>query len=364
MKKLLLITLLFASLFSNAQMLDTSFNTTGFNAISLANFADYPKGIHQQSSGKYIVTSVSGQGSSNYDYYAMRFNENGTLDTSFGNNGQTIAYFGTGYDELLGSALHSDGRIILIGATSFNGTIGYGIVRLTVDGQFDTTFNTTGKLFLPLSGNAYPKSVTINSDDKIIISGRDSNGGMIIRLNEDGSFDSSYDNDGISQILSSEDFNCLAIDASQNIYVSSFIAGSPFSTPPVIGKGIVRKFTSSGTIDNSFGINGKATLDFTINTNPNLYQVALQNDGKILVLGTDNVNSPFTLKQFIARLNSNGTLDTSFNGVGYLYLDNMSGGCNFKIDYETMGALEEQAFRLRFATCVELNVLLQQEDAN
>lgn len=37
---------------------------------------------------------------------------------------------------------------------------------------------------------------------------------------------------------------------------------------------------------------------------------------------------------------------------------------NFKMDYEAMGALEERTFRLKFATCVELNVLLQQEDAN
>ncbi len=324
MKKLLLFTAILFTIITKAQQLDVSFNTTGYNLITLANFADYTKGIHQQASGKYIVTSNSGQGSANYDYYAMRFNDNGTLDTTFGTNGQTIANFGTGYDELLGSTLQPDGKIIMVGGSSFNAVVGFGIVRLTADGQFDTTFNGTGKLHLPLNGNAYAYKVRIDANNKIVVSGSTTTSAIIVRLNTDGSFDTSFDTDGKVEIPNSAAFRDFVIDSQNNIVATYRTQGVFFPTPQVQGKALIAKFDNSGAVVTSFGVNGIVDLGLTGNLNPSADQIKTLSNGQYLILGANDISSPYQSRRFLAKLNIDGTIDNSFGVSGYLYFQNVS----------------------------------------
>lgn len=327
--KITLLLLLLTNIFFG-QALDTSFNISGYNSVSLANFAEFSKGMHQQSNGKYIVTSNAGQGSINYDYYASRFNSDGTLDTSFGTNGTTMVNFGTTYDEFQSSVLQVDDKIILVGSAKIGNDIGFAICRLTTDGQLDNSFNSNGKVFLPLQSNSYAYKVKIDSNNKIVITGQTFDGtnniAVLVRLNPDGSNDATFGTNGIVYASNvSGEFRSFEFDAKNAIIVPFGTASSFATNPPTPQKVWVRKYTNTGLIDTSFGINGNYQFNFVEGQSPVNTAIYKQSNGKLIILGTDVVNyNPYTPRIYLTRLNENGTLDTSFNTIGYKFVDNIT----------------------------------------
>ncbi len=157
------------------------------------------------------------------------------------------------------------------------------VARFNLNGSLDTTFSLG---FYNCNGN-YLK---ILNNDKILHD--ESN--YIKRLNADGSEDSSFTQVNVTQKI----FN-IAPDGS--IYVCD-----RFGTN-------IQKFSSNGVFDNVFYSNMSSTnFNCTVNT------IDVQSDGKILIGGRFNAfnNTTVTAKQLI-RLNANGTLDTTFAGLGF-----------------------------------------------
>ncbi|MEH2115849.1 putative Ig domain-containing protein, partial [Nostoc sp.] len=205
-------------------------------------------------------TSYNG---TNNDFAIVRYNSNGTLDTSFNTTGKVTIDFNSNDDSGNSITVQADGKILVAG-TSYNGTNNdFAIVRYNSNGTLDTSFNTTGKLTTDFNSNDDSgNSITVQADGKILVAGTSYNG-------------TDYD----------------------------------FA--------IVR-YNSNGTLDTSFNTTGKVTTDFDTNDDSS-YSVTVQADGKILVVGTSNngTNNDFA----IVRYNSNGTLDTSFNTTGKVTTD-------------------------------------------
>jgi uncharacterized delta-60 repeat protein len=222
--------------------LDNTFNGTGIATISTnAGATSYEDitGIVVQADGK-IVTNGSITDGSNYDFLALRFNSNGTLDNTFDADGSRIINIGVGNDVGSVIALQPDGKMVLVGSSSNGTNDDFAIVRLNTDGSFDNTFDADGKLTLPIfAGSDIADAVRILPDGKILIGGRATNNNLdrdmaLVRLLSNGSLDNTFDSDGkyTTNIGSSGDF-CRSIiyqPATKNIFIGGYYTSASNST--------------------------------------------------------------------------------------------------------------------------------------
>ncbi len=254
-------------------------------------------------------------------FEVVRYNSNGSLDTTFAGTG--IVKPSLGFAQ--GVALQKDNKIVSAGIINTStGTSFWGVVRLTPEGVLDTSFGgtgivTTGPGLIPGPGQGAPtaQSVQIQPDGKIVVTGTlfDTASGnfffAVARYNTDGSLDSSFGTAGITLLgaggspagllptgfwlLIQPDGKILAIGYSANETYQLF------------------RLTSSGALDSSFGTGGSATplgQGFGIGG-------ALQSDGKIVVTLELFDQTKQTFFFALTRYNSDGTLDTTFgtNGI-------------------------------------------------
>jgi uncharacterized delta-60 repeat protein len=270
-------------------------NDLSFNA-DLINFGDGPNRTVQtttiQSNGKIIIagqfTDYNGVGRSRI----ARLNADGSLDTSFDP--------GMGANStILTTAIEADGNIIIGGLfTQYNGVEINRIARLNADGSLDTSFN-------PGTGaNSTVFSTAIQADGKIIIGGgfTQYNGvgrNRIARLNGDGSLDTSFNlGSGVGNTVETT-----AIQANGKI-----IIGGNFSTYNGVGRNRIARLNPDGSLDTSF--------DPGTGANSTVFSTAIQEDGKIIIGGGFTQYNGVT-KNRITRLNADGGLNTSFNpGTG------------------------------------------------
>ena len=154
--------------------------------------------------------------------------------------------------------------------------------------------------------------MAIQADGKILVAGVGMRNFAVARYNSNGTLDTSFDGDGklTTDFGGSDYVSGMAIQADGKIVVAGG-SNSDFA---------VARYNSNGTLDTSFDGDGKLTTDFRGYDLANT--MAIQADGKILVAGGSD--SDFA----VARYNSNGTLDTSFDGDGKLRI-NFSDGYDF-----------------------------------
>jgi uncharacterized delta-60 repeat protein len=225
-------------------------------------------------------------------FYIGRLNTNGTLDGSF-NPGTAIN------SQIESIAIQADGKVLVGGKfTSINGTNRNRIARLNSDGAFDATFN-------PGTGaNGEVHSVVQLSDGKILVAGyftsiNDTNRNRIARLNADGSLDTTF-NPG-----SGADFYIYrtAVQSDGKILI---VGG--FSTVNGTNCNAIARLNSNGALDTGFNPGA--------NAGSYMLALAVQPDGRVLI-GGEFTSISGTNRTRLARLNSNGTLDASFNpGTG------------------------------------------------
>ena len=155
--------------------LDTAFDTDGKVSTAIGAGTDFVKSVASQSDGKIVVAGYSDNGS-NEDFAVVRYNTDGSLDTSFDTDGKVSTAIGAG--EALSIALQSDGKIVVAG-NSYNGSNDdFAVVRYNTDGSLDTSFDTDGKVTTAIgAGNDYALSMALQSDGKIVVAGVSDNGG-------------------------------------------------------------------------------------------------------------------------------------------------------------------------------------------
>lgn len=203
---------------------------------------------------------------------------------------------GTGANSsVYASAVQSDGKVIIGGQfTSFNGTTINRIARLNTDGTLDNTFDPgTG-----VDNTIY--TISVQSDGKIIIGGdfttvNGTGRNRIARLNSDGSLDVSFTiGSGASGIVYST-----AIQSDGKIVIAGNFSGFNGTT-----RYYIARLNSDGSLDSGF----------TPGTSHNSYiqSIAIQTDGKIITAGNFTLFSGGS-SNYIARLNTDGTADNSFD---------------------------------------------------
>jgi len=320
MKKISLIAILGLSAFvfntASAQQigdLDTSFNTTGKVITDFSAGSEGATGVAIQADGKIVAVGYNAQGTV-YTYAIARYNVNGALDTTFGVTGKIITDFAPGYDFAATVAIQPDGKIVAAGNKATGNTYDNSLVRYNTNGSLDTSFGNGGKVSNSVGfTDAGIVSIKIQPDGKIVAAGiaSDMNFGRdfgVTRYNSDGSLDLTFGTGGkvlIDFALSSDFPYALALQADGKIVV-----GGMTGLNSVNDFGMVRLDTL-GAVDISFGTNGIVVTDFG---KPDEWAtgMVIQPDGKIVMCG--NSGSPY--KFAMARYNDDGALDTTFNSTG------------------------------------------------
>jgi uncharacterized delta-60 repeat protein len=197
--------------------------------------------------------------------------------------------------------LQSDNKIIAVGGFSlYNGISQNKIIRLNQDGTKDDSFNIGTGI---TSTAAW--CLKVQTDGKILVGGRFTsfNGYIInslVRLNSDGSFDDSFN----SYFSPNVDVLCLALQADGKI-----LCGGAFSMYNGISKNNIVRLNQNGSLDTTFNIG--------TGFNNQVKSISIQSDGKILCGGYFTTYNGIS-RNYFTRLNSSGSLDTSFNiGTGF-----------------------------------------------
>lgn len=150
--------------------LDTSFAGTGYVATPVGTAAAYGKTVTIAPDGKLVIAGhAAGLGGDGIDYAVVRYNPNGTLDTSFNGTGKAIASVGQ-FDVTMAATLQSDGKILVGGAS--------GMVRFTSGGIPDSSFGQGGKVGTP---DYNVNGIAMQPDGQILTAGADGTGILLAR---------------------------------------------------------------------------------------------------------------------------------------------------------------------------------------
>ena len=308
--------------------LDTTFGTGGkiLTPVGAGTSTDFAQSVTVQADGKIVVAGQGANSTTGDDFAVVRYNADGSLDTTFGTGGKILTPVGTGMSRDSGQSVkvQVDGKIVVAGYGGGNGD-DFAVVRYNADGSLDTTFGTGGKVLTPVgtgTSNDIGNSLTVQEDGKIIVAGygggSDGTDFAVVRYNADGSLDTTFGTGGTGKILTpvgagtSNDFgNSVTVQADGKIVVAGYGASSQAGNDFA-----VVRYTANGTLDTTFGTGGKIVTPIGAGTsNDYAYSVTVQADGKIIVAGQGfgiGTSNDFA----VVRYTANGTLDTTFGPGG------------------------------------------------
>ena len=251
--------------------LDTSFNSVGYSAPFGNNTSlNFINQIIVKPDNKIVV--IGNLYTNKYFLYLAQYNSNGSLDVSFGSGGRRIIDLGTGiFGYSVENALFTSQGELLISGNSFNAQDGdFSIIRCTSSGDLDTTFGTNGIITIDGMGNDLNGKIAVRTDGKILLSGNSNinpaigtqRQHAIFLFNSNGSLDTTFGTNG--KIFTNLNANNSQIISSLNLVENDkiIIAGQLYNSLTNQLDFFIAKYNSAGILDTSFGIDGKSSLNF------------------------------------------------------------------------------------------------------
>jgi uncharacterized delta-60 repeat protein len=297
--------------------LDTTFSGDG---LAITNFGssgreDRIQDIALQSNGKIVAAGFSRTSLPETDFALSRYNPNGTLDALFG---KRLTDFGA-RDAARAVAVQPDGKIILAGETCGATSCDLALARYNSDGSLDATFSGDGKQVTDIGGGDNGSfGIAIQSNGKIVVAGYTEIGGnydfAVYRFNaicpdDSQCLDTTFSVDGVISF----EFG----PGRQDLAYAVAVQGGKITVIGYSGDAIgnnnnfaIARLNGNGTLDTTFSGDGLKMTDFGGDEIAN--SLALQPDGKIVVVG-QKINFTSGLYAFaIARYNPDGSLDNTF----------------------------------------------------
>jgi len=280
--------------------LDPSFDGDG-KRVSDIDGDDFAQALAIQADGKIVVggTRTNSNGSA---FSLVRYNPDGSFDTTFNGNGKRLTRFG-GDDLGQGVAIQADGKIVLAGTRTNSTGSSFALARFNPDGSFDTGFNGNGKRITDFGADAFARSIALRADGKIVVAGwRARPGGAdfaVAMYNPDGTPDSWFDHDGrtLADLGGEDRGQAVAIQADGKIVAAGTVLNGTASR-----LGFAR-FRPDGDPDTT--LQGTGTVTTSLGSgNGSVQGVAIQSDGKIVVAGTVNSagGSDFVLARYASSI--------------------------------------------------------------
>jgi uncharacterized delta-60 repeat protein len=243
----------------------------------------------------------------------VRYTAQGALDPSFGSGGKVTTAFGGDLEQVSALAIQpSDGKIVAAGFSDANGSFDFALARYNANGSLDQSFGTGGRVLTDFSqqgGDDEAFAIAVQPDGKILAAGRsDSTGGntssfAVARYMSNGQLDPSFGTGGIaitSFTDSDAEINGIAIQPDGKIVVAGSSA-SAFA---------LARYLPNGALDTTFGTGGTVTTPIGNASSVQAVGVAVQSDGKIVAGGA--ADAAFAA----ARYNADGSPDPTFGSGG------------------------------------------------
>ncbi|HYU99854.1 MAG TPA: hypothetical protein VE977_13580 [Pyrinomonadaceae bacterium] len=312
--------------FNKDGSIDASFGNAGLATTDFFGTPDQVWDLVLQPDGK--IVAVGDADSANWLALA-RFNSDGNLDTSFGDSGRLTPGVAPGIEQGLAIAIQPDLSIVAAGQ-AYNGAVTRGdfaIVRLDRNGQLDESFGNDGRVLTDFD-NGYDgaNAITIQPDGKILAAGMGADKFGLARYNTDGSLDNTFGNGGkvVTTFFGRTDTaTALALQPDGKIVVSgsATFSGGDGTSGAIRRFALARYNVVDGSLDASFGDQGKVTTDFSGDSMATC--LTLQPDGKLVVSGSANLVD-FALARYLTTPTNSPVLQTEANSTQAVALDSVT----------------------------------------
>jgi uncharacterized delta-60 repeat protein len=287
----------------------TNANANGVVTMDFNTFKVISPNAVLQADGKIVVSGYASNTTGHITIYSVlvRYNADGTLDTTFGTDGVITSASNSALGSDAGVALQTDGKIVV-------GDDGFALTRYNSDGSLDTSFGNGGSVPALQSGTSFADGVLVEPDGNIIASGNGTNFGLA-RFDSSGNLDLSFGDAGTA-----------TVDFGSSSQAHSFV-GQPDGKLVVAGRAepgtdidfALVRYNTDGSLDMTFGTGGEVTTDFAAGTDE-AFGVTLQADGKIVAAGVAG-NASGLEDLALVRYNADGSLDASFGTGGKVTTD-------------------------------------------
>ncbi|MFK5893445.1 MAG: delta-60 repeat domain-containing protein [Pseudomonadota bacterium] len=300
--------------------LDVTFANNGFQVTEISSGRDVSTSVALQSDGKLIVAGFSNGRDGIYEFVIIRYNSDGTIDSTFGEGGIAFTKVGVLNSQAFSLLIQPDGKIIAVGSTNTHASSkNIAVVRYTKNGQLDHSFGDDGITTTSITnGPDFTSSAALQLDGKIVVAAHFNNGKdndiAVLRYNNDGSLDTQFGERGVSKSSigqNDDEANGVVVQPDGKIIV----AGSSRNSEGYYDIAAIR-FNKDGKLDTTFGIKGSVTTAIThrigkmADRDDHAAGIALQPDGKIIIVG-------YSYKDFVVvRYLPTGKLDETFHGDG------------------------------------------------
>ena len=249
----------------------------------------------------------------------------GDLDPTFGGDGKLDKYdfpfiFGGGS---IRTAIQADGKILVLERREFLSFYigsGFDFYRINQNGSLDTSFDGDGYVNTNLGSTDLAKDLVIQPDGKIIVAGVGEIPYIgsppklaLVRYNPNGSLDTTFDGDG--KKLGPENTKAYDVELQPNGKIIVYGVRNISIMEEQEGSTFLARFNTNGSLDTSFGDAANPGYKYIVGTKYYGFPLAIQSDGKILVKG--NVGAA----ECVTRQQVNGALDTSFGAGGVVCKD-------------------------------------------
>ena len=292
--------------------LDPTFGNGG-KVITVANVRESAAGLLILPDGKIMTCgSIDLPNSQDTSFVLLRFNSDGSVDPTFGNGGTVTTNINNDNDRAYALARQSDGKIVAAGKRGIQfypsdqrkGNVA--LARYNPDGSLDATFGNGGIVVNDFGQGleSYALEVIIQPDGKIIIAGESSYEFLVARYNSNGTLDTTFGGDGFALVNFSSNWDH-GRDAVLQADGKIILVGIAEVNTPYDSFAIAR-VNPDGSLDQTFGNGGRVLMV----DQGDLEAAALQNDGKLIALGTSGYDFQ------LLRFNLNGSLDSTFGNGG------------------------------------------------
>lgn len=293
--------------------LDPTFADAGklVTSFQAASGQPWVRAVAVQPDGKIVALGQlyfpdSGWGEKSYDTGLLRYNPDGTLDTTFANQGQWQTRLPLALDKTTHPLLlQPDGKLVIVGNQTVDGQTYFVLVRLNSDGALDTTFADQGQQRTPIDSSAEARAVARQPDGKLVVVGRArtsqtfEDAFVVVRYQPNGALDTSFDGDGLLFTPFSQTTGAYAVAVQAD---GKLVVAGTAQTTENLGDDAFTlvRYQPDGALDATFAGDG-TVLTSLLAADAGIRDLLIQPDGKIVAGGylADEYNRDFALVRYL-----------------------------------------------------------------
>ncbi len=293
--------------------LDNTFSADGKRTLSFFNESSRAEAVMVRPDGRIVVAGTCDLTPS--AFCIAQISATGTLDLAFGSqgNGVEIVAINSDGSRVTAAVMQPDGKVIVAGYCQEGTRYDFCLARFTVGGRLDSSFGSGGKIATDVTASSdFARALAIQPDGKIVVVGQCGNSTFgnfcVVRYHSHGALDNSFSGNGIqaTDIVRDDNATAVAIQPDGKIIVVGTCADSTSVTEE---RFCIVRYTTSGVVDTGFPKMPARGGDFS-----SAKAVVIQPDGRFVVAGECEIGVSNN-RACLSRYNADGSTDTTFRST-------------------------------------------------